>query len=127
MKRTLGLAVATAALTSLGIPWVGVDPARDGATIAEQLLAVDPTFIVFDSALPNLPEDFWQRWGETAVLLNVAGFPAFDTRVTHYLAAAEAGTDPGPWQNLATVYRTEGRIDDARRASAHARELAQSP
>ncbi|HVX68984.1 MAG TPA: O-antigen ligase family protein [Mycobacteriales bacterium] len=35
--------------------------------------------------------------------------------------------DPGPWQNLATVYRTEGRIDDARRASAHARELAQSP
>lgn len=97
--NSVRVVVATAALTSLGIPWVGVDPARDAATIAEQLLAVDPTFIVFDSALPNLPEDFWQCWGETAVLLNVAGFPAFDTRVTHYLAAAEAGTDPGPWQN----------------------------
>ncbi|QLJ04521.1 acyl--CoA ligase [Streptomyces sp. NEAU-sy36] len=95
--NTVRVVVATAALTSLGIPWVGVDPERDGATIGEQLAAVEPTFIVVDSSLPNLPEDFWPRWGDTAVLLDLVAFPAFDTRVTHYLAVAEGEHQPAPW------------------------------
>ncbi|MFR9788589.1 class I adenylate-forming enzyme family protein [Streptomyces sp. MB22_4] len=95
--NSVRVVVATAALASLGIPWVGVDPERDGATIAQQLDAVEPTFIVVDSSLPNLPRDFWTRWGDTAVLLDLVAFPAFDTRVTHYLAAAEGEHQPAPW------------------------------
>src|SRR5579884_1959886 len=49
--NSVRVVVATAALTSLGIPWVGVDPERDGGTIGEQLAAVEPTFIVVDSSL----------------------------------------------------------------------------
>lgn len=97
--NSVRVVVATAALTSLGIPWVGVDPERDGDTIAEQLAAVNPTFIVVDSSLPSLPGDFWQRWGDTAALLDLVAFPAFDTRVTHYLAAAEGDHSPAPWVN----------------------------
>ena len=95
--NSVRVVVATAALTSLGIPWVGVDPERDGATIGEQLAAVEPTFIVVDSSLPNLPHDFWPRWGDTAVLLDLVAFPAFDTRVTHYLAAAGGEHQSAPW------------------------------
>ncbi|MEU9172349.1 class I adenylate-forming enzyme family protein [Streptomyces sp. NPDC048420] len=95
--NSVRVVVATAALTSLGVPWVGIDPARDEGTIAAQLEAVNPTFIVVDSSLPTLPKDFWRRWPDKALLLDVVDFPAFDTRVTHYLAVADADFPPGTW------------------------------
>ncbi|HWC35025.1 MAG TPA: O-antigen ligase family protein [Mycobacteriales bacterium] len=41
------------------------------------------------------------------------------------VAAAVAPTDPGPWQDLATLYRTEGNLRAAQRAQAQASLLAQ--
>ncbi|QMU71250.1 class I adenylate-forming enzyme family protein [Streptacidiphilus sp. P02-A3a] len=97
--NSVRVVAVTAALTSLGVPWVGVDPARDAATIREQLESVGPTLIVFDSALPNLPADFRDRWSDSALLLDMVGFPAFDTRATHYLGAAGFTAPAASWQN----------------------------
>lgn len=49
--NSIPLVVGTSAAASLGIPWVGIDPARDVETAIAQVTAVAPTVMLLDTAL----------------------------------------------------------------------------
>lgn len=51
--NSIPLVIATSAVAGLGIPWVGIDPARDLDTAAAQIDAVAPTVMLLDTALPG--------------------------------------------------------------------------
>ncbi|HXM55398.1 MAG TPA: class I adenylate-forming enzyme family protein [Candidatus Dormibacteraeota bacterium] len=91
-------AVAAAALTSLGVPWVGIDPSRDAATVEAQFGAVDPTIAVADSWLPSLPASWRETWGRSAVLLDLAPDAAASPTVTPFAVAAEPGRPDAEWR-----------------------------
>lgn len=95
--NSVRFAVVAAALTSLTVPWVGIDPARDAETIAEQTKAVDPTLLVIDSSVPGLPAAL-APWLGVVPALDLVGFPGFDTRFTHYIAVAAGGEPAADWQ-----------------------------
>ena len=95
--NSVRFAVVAAALTSLTVPWVGIDPARDGETIAEQTKAVDPTLLVIDSCVPGLTATL-EPWLEAVPTLDLVEFPDFNTRFTHYIAVAAAGAPAPDWQ-----------------------------
>lgn len=86
--NTVDLVVATAALSSLGVPWVGIDPTRDEVTVRAQIEAVRPTVVMLDSRLANAaPAARTARWAG-ALVLDLA------TPDTGHSGAAEAWIRP---------------------------------
>lgn len=77
--------VATAALTSLGIPWVGIDPASAPDTISRQLQEVAPTLVLLDSQLPCLLDQPADQ-----VVLDLRSSPIFG-------GSAADPPAPAPW------------------------------
>jgi acyl-coenzyme A synthetase/AMP-(fatty) acid ligase len=71
--NTSRLVVATAACASLGIPWVGVDPARDRDTVLEQVQAVQPTMLLIDMDLPNALAVVEAAGESGALVVNLSG------------------------------------------------------
>ncbi len=71
--NTSRLVVATAACASLGIPWVGVDPARDSATVREQVHAVQPTMVLVDMDLPGAVAAVEAATEHGALVFNLSG------------------------------------------------------
>lgn len=71
--NTSRLVVATAACAGLGIPWVGVDPARDSQTVREQVLAVRPTMLLVDMDLPNAVAAVEAATESGALVFNLSG------------------------------------------------------
>jgi acyl-coenzyme A synthetase/AMP-(fatty) acid ligase len=71
-RNGVELVVVGSAVSTLGVPLVGVDPARDVATVAAQLAAVDPTVVVLDSTLPGAEAVAAEAAAIDALVLDVA-------------------------------------------------------
>ncbi len=88
--NTADVVIVAAALGALGVPWVGIDPARDDDTVRSQVRAVAPTLLVVDRRL-RAGRVAAQAAQRGALLLDLAPVHAGGEQ-THAWAAALAGT-----------------------------------
>lgn len=101
--NTIALVVATAAVASLGVPWVGIDPARDADTVRAQTATVAPTVLLVDSTLPGAPRIAAQARDLGALVLDLALLP-----LTAPVPAADTGWPAPPFVALGFTSGTTG-------------------
>lgn len=94
--NTVPLVVATAAVASLGVPWVGVDPTRDEETIMAQVEMVRPTVVVVNGELPAAAAvvDYARRSGALVIDQSASKRVGEAAEAIGHLAAQPAWSAP---------------------------------